>query len=1074
MQLLRHRYIDSLKKHYQKKKLNNKINAKGHPIAESSNGMNAQQDHHDTDYNVAIESESHYNDLDQNNEVVELSSGKESNQTALKVPVITMKNNIIKHTYSRRKFKNKNAKVQVETPLSDPIENRKRKHPATTENSNPKIKIVRKKGSPRKLMAITEKLNDDQKSLIEDISFDSLLQIKCSWVHENLISWIVSIYDMRTSMLVIPERGSVPVNEDAVHRLFGIPKGELTIDYNSRGDSETRRMFQELFGCKKGRAPLFTTVEDFLKESDEADEKFIMTWLCFALSTFLCPKMSYHLSYRGFHAMTNISDITKHNFCKLLVEQLRVGIQDFISKKKQSVSGCLFFLMILYLDSLSVPNMSIPDEKHQVSVWNETLIQKVIQLDKISKNRFGKLHKRRLLASAITDMCVGFEALISKVLKDYTTEDSEDIDENAPSNENFEVHIGTTEETIDSPVPSSPVQYEHMQNYNVTESLAHQPETQDSPSADKEGATPNVDYTSIPEQQRIPAEDLNNHGEASQKENLDQNIGSTLQNDPIVPLTSNSPQPTSAANKVHGTSITSYVNGQQSRSIDKELQVGADTVNNKLQDKGEDTSTNREQLDADKENSYSNDPMTLGNDDHHQSNPNSAQQASNADKAITTTPVVPIVKEHKSSILSPLEPRRLTFSSNNQKLQPRPDMANNQLEGHGETTTVIKESSEANKENLHSNVAPTPDIDAPDHVIHNSVQQSNDVAKEVTATPIVPYESSDLSPLDPRKLTFSSNNKDLLPGVGNENNQLTDAQQAPSNECQRDDNSNNKDIQPGVENENNQLTNAQDSQSNEYQREDSPLWTVSLFDKVVDEAIAKHKKKKEAMQRNDIIDVDEIQSPAIPVRPPDPHTDVNIIDLDKDGSPIPPQEESGNVGRPQGQANLVLDDGRPWGQRIIKRSKYQKSPYIDYESKKLYRSSDAADKFYAKLCKYALTNHADRGREIFMGLQVIVKLGEMADSLRPLGKVLPAVAEMGIQLLSKALPASSRKKILSSYVGLNLVTKNATYNDIVKQELCYNEHDRIDNKYDLLWETYFFIAPERKRKVTYPNYEKEK
>ncbi|XP_039808581.1 uncharacterized protein LOC120672315 [Panicum virgatum] len=111
----------------------------------------------------------------------------------------------------------------------------------------------------------------------------------------------------------------------------------------------------------------------------------------FAISTFLCPTSSPKLCVRDFHSISITEEIKGYNWCKLVVDRLIKGIAKFKSGKRKFVSGCLFFLTILYLDSLDVGDIVNNDLEIRAAAWTGQLVSKVCLMDKLSETQFGKL-----------------------------------------------------------------------------------------------------------------------------------------------------------------------------------------------------------------------------------------------------------------------------------------------------------------------------------------------------------------------------------------------------------------------------------------------------------------------------------------------------------------------------------------------------------------------------------------------------------------------------------------------------------------------------------------------------------
>lgn len=102
--------------------------------------------------------------------------------------------------------------------------------------------------SASKLITINNNLDDRQKEDIIGVGFGGLLKIKCTYVPEKLSSWLIKIFDIEKSELVIPYKGRIKVDDQAVHRVFNLPIGEEYIDYEKKSGADTFVEFYKIFG----------------------------------------------------------------------------------------------------------------------------------------------------------------------------------------------------------------------------------------------------------------------------------------------------------------------------------------------------------------------------------------------------------------------------------------------------------------------------------------------------------------------------------------------------------------------------------------------------------------------------------------------------------------------------------------------------------------------------------------------------------------------------------------------------------------------------------------------------------
>ncbi|XBJ24982.1 hypothetical protein VPH35_002747 [Triticum aestivum] len=248
---------------------------------------------------------------------------------------------------------------------------------------------LRHRASPARIMKLYPHLTAGQREMIEGAGFGGLLRLQCPTVPARLSTWLLRRFDTESSELVIPGRGRIPVTVDSVHRVLGIPKTGRDVVYGL--DDESIASVLDKHGVD--RPPSMASLEKSIKLMKSADEHFLRTFVMLVLSSFLCPTSSLKVSPRCFPALVNIGSIRELNWCKFVVEQLEKCVSSL--GKKNSAGGCLFYLVILYLDSLDVRGMEIPHGTPRVSAWDRKLMDKIIEMDMKNNGSFGKCFLKR-------------------------------------------------------------------------------------------------------------------------------------------------------------------------------------------------------------------------------------------------------------------------------------------------------------------------------------------------------------------------------------------------------------------------------------------------------------------------------------------------------------------------------------------------------------------------------------------------------------------------------------------------------------------------------------------------------
>lgn len=148
----------------------------------------------------------------------------------------------------------------------------------------------------------------------------------------------------------------ISVTPDAVADILHLPNNGGQVRYEL--DVDAINFMHMKYGIVQGSAPKIEEIMERLKKNKEANEDFLRSWMMIAVSTFLCPPTSLGISPRCYPALVDLSTVKNLNWCRFVVDQLKDAAKKI--DKKNSIRGCILFLVILYADSLMVQNVDIP------------------------------------------------------------------------------------------------------------------------------------------------------------------------------------------------------------------------------------------------------------------------------------------------------------------------------------------------------------------------------------------------------------------------------------------------------------------------------------------------------------------------------------------------------------------------------------------------------------------------------------------------------------------------------------------------------------------------------------------
>lgn len=187
---------------------------------------------------------------------------------------------------------------------------RKRKADGNIEEVTPlkkhKPHTDQNRASPSALVAACKDMSDERKSTI-DMDFKSLRNIKCANLFNRLSQWLSGLYDADYCEVVMPSRGRLPVNEEVVHGIMGVPHDDTDVDYKVPTDTQLE-LAADLF-CDLGHAPKTMDVLELIMSTKRHDDNFKCLWLLLAATTLMVPTTSNKISTRWYPVLVSTTGV---------------------------------------------------------------------------------------------------------------------------------------------------------------------------------------------------------------------------------------------------------------------------------------------------------------------------------------------------------------------------------------------------------------------------------------------------------------------------------------------------------------------------------------------------------------------------------------------------------------------------------------------------------------------------------------------------------------------------------------------------------------------------------------------
>ncbi|OQU78171.1 hypothetical protein SORBI_3009G170600 [Sorghum bicolor] len=276
------------------------------------------------------------------------------------------------------------------------MKNMKRKLEMAMKHKSKKKKVVKKSNdgftrfSPTAFMNVISSLSPEKKAVIDGYGFGSLLMFNKCFVPNKFATWVARLVDSKSGDII--RNGKViSLSEESVHFVLDLPLGTRAFPSDS---SIGKDIVLSKFG--KDRIPPVSFFADKLISNEQlSNEDMLICFLVVALSSFLCPNTNIVPSPKYFGVFEDIDHIKDFKWCAFVLEWLLDHIKAFNRgksdklKRCQGLGGCLYYLVVVYLDHIDFRQRQVADFIPRISVWKQDMIQFYCSLDLKSPGVYG-------------------------------------------------------------------------------------------------------------------------------------------------------------------------------------------------------------------------------------------------------------------------------------------------------------------------------------------------------------------------------------------------------------------------------------------------------------------------------------------------------------------------------------------------------------------------------------------------------------------------------------------------------------------------------------------------------------
>ncbi|KAL0012809.1 hypothetical protein SO802_007917 [Lithocarpus litseifolius] len=234
-----------------------------------------------------------------------------------------------------------------------------------------------------RVRSMVNKLNLRQKSVIQELGFGSLLDLKEINLDRDLCKWLIDHFDQNTCALDICGK-RLSISTQDVEYILGIKSNG--VDISIVGSAEEINHVCQQYGLNvEGDIPI-KLLEDELNKMETSEDKFVSYFLMFVVGTLLCPTTKSYMKRSFILICRNVEEIRNLNWAKFVLDFLIQGVRKHKDKNLVAVDGCVLLLMLFYFEHVNV-EIDVEHSKRlqpRICFWGkEEVKQRMLKLHSI-------------------------------------------------------------------------------------------------------------------------------------------------------------------------------------------------------------------------------------------------------------------------------------------------------------------------------------------------------------------------------------------------------------------------------------------------------------------------------------------------------------------------------------------------------------------------------------------------------------------------------------------------------------------------------------------------------------------
>uniref|UniRef100_K4A0X4 Ubiquitin-like protease family profile domain-containing protein n=1 Tax=Setaria italica TaxID=4555 RepID=K4A0X4_SETIT len=254
-----------------------------------------------------------------------------------------------------------------------------------------KFKMLQNKMKITGFAKVIKNLTSNQRKVIENYGFGSLLLFDKCFVPNNFVKWVARLVDYKSGVIVVNGK-IISLTKESMHNILGIPLGGRSFPTDiANGKSVVLKKFN------KESIPSVEFFTNKLQSKEEVmfDEDTFICFILIALNSFLCSNASLIPSQKYFGIFDDISNYKELDWCGYILSWLLKHIKTFnegktkAGKQPGTLGGCLYYLAVMYFDHVDFGFRCVDDTLPRITVWKGNMIQTYSNFDLKSPGVYG-------------------------------------------------------------------------------------------------------------------------------------------------------------------------------------------------------------------------------------------------------------------------------------------------------------------------------------------------------------------------------------------------------------------------------------------------------------------------------------------------------------------------------------------------------------------------------------------------------------------------------------------------------------------------------------------------------------